>query len=148
MKIYELAASKSSPMYGAVLGRFTSEKIANEAFHIVPEKIRTNFHLEVREASLGMNTVSLGGGKAVDITERKTPEEVLSDIDAFGRVHGYVKISIHEMLKWNCDKEKLTEVISERLIGSSRLRECSFDIVGVEDGYIIILGVDGTVTEP
>jgi hypothetical protein len=148
MKIYELAASKNSPMYEAVLGRFTSEKIANEAFHIVPENIRTNFHLEVREAKLGMNTVSLGGGKAVDVTERKMPEEVLSNEDAFGRVHGYVKISIYEMLKWNCDKEKLTEVISERMIGSNRLCRCSFDIVGVEDGYILVLSVDGTVTEP
>lgn len=143
--MYEVAAKKESPMYGAVFGRFISDEVAREALDIVPKGIRKNFDLEVRESKLGLNIISVGGGKTIDVTTKKPPQEILSDADSFGYVHGYVKISLYEMMRWNCDKKKLEEVLSQRLVGNENMRVVSFGVVGVEDGYILTMHVKGQV---
>lgn len=72
------------------------------------------------------------------------PAEIHRQFDETGCVEGVIRIDLGEIVEICCQAgfEGLLDVLSCRLTGSSSLMEIDYEIVGVEDGTLL-LKVDG-----
>ena len=141
MNIYEITGNKDSKSVGSVFGQFTTGELAEEGRAILGKELAEE--TSVRKSDLALNTVKVNGA-VMDLTAKKSADEIIAARDGDNFVEGYVTVHISTLL--DNDFESFLDIISEELVGNDLLMDINYDVVALAEDNTLVLKVSGDVS--